>query len=100
MKKKFQLKNCYGEICELTLEMNNVKYIFRQLISGDEVYIVVYKSGKVKRYDSDRYLRTMSFHEEFEMIYPEKINLYAFKIEPDEVKNFICINKHEREEWG
>lgn len=93
MIKKFKLKNCFDDVCELTLEMDDVKYIFRQLISSDELYIVVYKSGKIKTYDSDRHFRTMTFAEELEMIYPEKINLEYDGIEPDSVGNFICIKE-------
>ena len=93
MKKKYQLKNCYGDICELTLELNKVKYIFREIVSGDETYIVVFNNNKVKIYDSDRHGRFNNFYEDLEMIYPDTISLNVPCIEPDEEVNFIYIKE-------
>lgn len=89
---KYQLKNCYGDICELTLDLNKVKFIFREIISGDETYIVVFNNNEVKIYDSDRHNRFHDYYECLEMIYPEKISLNVPCIEPDEEENFIYIN--------
>ena len=94
MKKKFELKNCYDDICELTLDMEQVKFIFRKVLSGDEIYIVVFNNNEVKKYDSDRHFRAMSFHDDFEMIYPERISLDNYGIKPNEEENFICIKEN------
>lgn len=85
----FELKNCYGDIFNLRLDMTNVKYIFRQVLSGDEIYTVVYNDNKVECYDSDIHFRHIDYHEEFEMIYPNKINLLESYTNPNTVKNFI-----------
>ena len=86
---KYQLRNCFGDICELTLDLNKVKFIFREKVSGDETYIVVFNNNKVKIYDSDRHGRFENYYDDLEMIYPEQISLNTDCIEPDVEENFI-----------
>lgn len=95
MVKKYKLKNCFGDVCELKLEMRDVKYIFKQIISGDDVFLVIYKNGEVKKFDSDMHFRCSEYYEGFEMIYPENIDLNIYEISPDEENNFICVKKGE-----
>ena len=96
MKKKFELKNCFGDVCELTLDMEQVKFIFRKVLSGDEIYIVVFNNNEVKKYDSDRHFRATSYFDDFEMIYPERISFANCGIEPNEEENFICIKENKK----
>ena len=96
MKKKFELKNCFGDVCELTLDMEQVKFIFRKVLSGDEIYIVVFNNNEVKKYDSDRHFRATSYFDDFEMIYPERISFANYGIEPNEEENFICIKENKK----
>lgn len=93
-KRKFILKNCFDDIVELEIDMTEVKYIFRQVVSGDEMITVVYNNGEAVDYDSDMHFRVQSFHEEFEMIYPDKIDFYAGRrYKPGEIKNLKCVKK-------
>lgn len=89
MKKKFILKNCYDDEILLTLELTNVKYIFKRVLSSDEVFTVVYKDNKVETYDSDMHFRHIDYNEEWEMIYPEQIELLTNTIEPNTKENFV-----------
>lgn len=92
--KKFTLKNCAGDICKLSIDLDDIKYIFKQVISGDEIFIVVDKNNKVKEYDSDMHCRCMTFNEGLEMIYPQKIDLFSSEeFEPDSVKEFVFIKE-------
>ena len=91
---KYTLKNCFDDICELDIDLENVKYIFRSVISGDEVYRVVYKDGSIVKYDSDMHFRCESWYEELEMVYPEHIDLFDTEdVDPNEKDNFVCIKK-------
>ena len=93
--KEFILENCFKDKIKLEINMDEVKYIFRQVLSSDEILIVVYKNGKVSTFDSDCHGRSMSFSEELEMIYPEEIQLYSGNYyEPGEVNHFYLLEKH------
>ena len=94
--KEFILKNCFNNKIKLEINMDEVKYIFRQVISSDEILIVVYKNGKVSTFDSDCHGRCMSFSEELEMIYPEEIKLDSGNCyEPGEVDYFYLLKEGE-----
>lgn len=85
---KFVLKNCWNECFDLEIDLSKVKYIFRQVISGDEVYTVVYNDNSVKNYDSDTHFRCTDYNEEFSIIYPEEIDLGCCYVEPEQETNF------------
>ena len=90
--KEFILKNCFNNKIKLEINMDEVKYIFRQVLSSDEILIVVYKNGKVSTFDSDLHGRSMSFSEDLEMIYPEEIQLDSGNYyEPGEVDCFYLL---------
>lgn len=93
---EFILENCFKDKIKLEINMDEVKYIFRQVISSDEILIVVYKNGEVSTFDSDIHGRHMAFNEELEMIYPEEIQLDSGNYyEPGEVNNFYLIKEGE-----
>lgn len=95
-KRKFILKNCFDDLVELEIDMTEVRYIFREVVSGDEIFTVVYNNGIAESFDSDMHFRCQTFREELEMIYPERIDLYAGERQkPGEVKNFKCIKYFE-----
>lgn len=95
MNKKFIIKNCYKDICEIDLNMDNVKYVFKTNISSDEILIVVDNGNKVTSYDSDLHGRIQDFMEDFVMLYPENIDLIDNYVSPNEKDNFICTKKGE-----
>ena len=96
--KEFILKNCFKDKIKLEINMDEVKYIFRQVLSSDEILIVVYKNGEVSTFDSDRHGRGMSFNEELEMIYPEEIQLDSGNYyEPGEVDYFYLLKEKQNE---
>ena len=96
--KKYIIKNCFKDICEVSVDMDNVKYIFKQVISGDELLKVVDKQNNVYTYDSDMHTRIGSYIDGFDMIYPDNIDLdYGKYFEPDKTENFICIQKNKGE---
>ena len=96
--KEFILENCFKDKVKLEINMDEVKYIFRQVISSDEILIVVYKNGKVSTFDSDVHGRCMSFSEELEMIYPEEIQLDSGNYyEPGAVDYFYLLKEKQNE---
>lgn len=96
--KEFILENCFKDKIKLEINMDEVKYIFRQVISSDEILIVVHKNGKVSTFDSDFHGRHMSFNEELEMIYPEEIQLDSGNYyEPGEVDYFYLLKEKQNE---
>ena len=96
--KEFILENCFKDKIKLEINMDEVKYIFRQVLSSDEILIVVYKNGKVSTFDSDCHGRCMSFSEEREMIYHEEIQLDSGNYyEPGEVDYFYLLKEKQNE---
>lgn len=92
-----RLKNCFDDVCELTVDVDNVQYIFKQTLSNDEIAIVVYKDNSVAVFDSDMHGRCISYAEDMEMIYPEQIDLYGGCFyNPNERDEFKLIKEEEK----
>lgn len=90
-KKDFNLFDFEGEESKVSIDLDEVKYIFKKVNSGDDILIVVDKDNNVTNYDSCQSVRLSSIEEEFVMIYPNHINLHGKYYNPNEIENFVKI---------
>lgn len=70
MKKTIKLKNCYDEITEVTLNLDNISCIIVHELSGDLILTAFDLEGnEVKYVDSDTHNRNNDWWGGYEVIY-------------------------------